>query len=340
MGIRIRRGFTLIELLVVIAIIAVLIGLLLPAVQAAREAARRAQCVNNLKQLGLAIHNYHDVHNGLPPGRIWRAGLYGQCTRNVFTGCQNTPWIVMVLPMLEQSALYNTINFELGAEGVLRPLPLGFFANSTVSSIKIASLQCPSDRDVKFRFLPTYLGGILSAAVVAKGNYGASWGNTQWDQTDLTVAGQTVPYQRSAFGHDGTISFATVTDGLSSTVFLAELRQGAENDIRGMIWTSSAGGGTFFSRFGPNGQKDFYGVPYAGDRLSQAEICVNEPKLPCVGTGNAVSGYAASRSLHPGGVNVMQGDGSIRFVKDTINQAVWISFNSISGGEVLSADSL
>ena len=96
---------------------------------------------------------------------------------------------------------------------------------------------------------------------MAKGNYGASWGNTQWDQTDLTVAGVTVAYQRSAFGHDGNIVFATVTDGLSMTVFLSELRQGAENDIRGMIWTSSAGGGTSSAGSGPTASRDFYGAP-------------------------------------------------------------------------------
>src|SRR5262245_21967803 len=119
-----RRAFTLIELLVVIAIIAVLIALLLPAVQAAREAARRSQCVNNLKQLGLAMHNYHGVHNTLVPGRIWQSGTFG-CNRNTFSGCQNTNWFPLILPQIEQQALYSAYNFTLGADG---PSSVGFFA--------------------------------------------------------------------------------------------------------------------------------------------------------------------------------------------------------------------
>src|SRR3954452_14620659 len=108
-----RRGFTLIELLVVIAIIAVLIALLLPAVQAAREAARRIQCANNMKQLGLALHNYHDVNNGLPPGRIWS----GTGFPTIFSGQQNTTWFCLMLPMFEQGVLANAFNYALGAEG-------------------------------------------------------------------------------------------------------------------------------------------------------------------------------------------------------------------------------
>jgi prepilin-type N-terminal cleavage/methylation domain-containing protein len=106
-----RRGFTLIELLVVIAIIAVLIALLLPAVQAAREAARRVQCVNNMKQLGLALHNYHDVNNALPPGRIWS----GSGFPTIFSGQQNTTWFCLMLPMFEQGVLANAYNYSLGA---------------------------------------------------------------------------------------------------------------------------------------------------------------------------------------------------------------------------------
>src|SRR4051812_48688700 len=136
-----RRGFTLIELLVVIAIIAVLIALLLPAVQAAREAARRVQCVNNMKQLGLAVHNYHDLHNALPPGRIWN----GTNWKSIFSGEQNTTWFCLMLPMFEQGTLANSFNFALGAEGpVLSATNIpALDANSTVASTKLAVFQCP-----------------------------------------------------------------------------------------------------------------------------------------------------------------------------------------------------
>jgi prepilin-type N-terminal cleavage/methylation domain-containing protein len=120
-----RRAFTLIELLVVITIIGVLIALLLPAVQAAREAARRAQCLNNLKQIGLAVHNYEGTHGVFPPGRIQKFGEYGQCAKDVFTGCQGTNALVSILPQLEQQNIFNTINFELGSRGPCARCPWG-----------------------------------------------------------------------------------------------------------------------------------------------------------------------------------------------------------------------
>src|SRR3954454_12826943 len=126
-----RRAFTLIELLVVIANIAVLIALLLPAVQAAREAARRAQCVNNMKQLGLAMHNYHDIVNAIVPVRIYQNSV---CGGNVLKGCQDTPWFVLMLPQFEQTPLYNAFNFMLGSSG---PGNLGLLANSTITLAKI-----------------------------------------------------------------------------------------------------------------------------------------------------------------------------------------------------------
>jgi prepilin-type N-terminal cleavage/methylation domain-containing protein len=156
----VRKGFTLIELLVVIAIIAVLIALLLPAVQAAREAARRIQCVNNMKQLGLAINKYHDIANSFPPGRIW-APSSTQAFPTSLAGVQNTPWFVLMLPQFEQQPLFNSFNFALGSEGPNRPFPLGFIANTTVESTKVALFQCPSD-NVNTVFMSEVLQGTAS----------------------------------------------------------------------------------------------------------------------------------------------------------------------------------
>ena len=334
-----RRGFTLIELLVVIAIIAVLIALLLPAVQSAREAARRIQCVNNCKQLGIALHNYHDVNGGLPPGRIWQAGLNG-CGYNFFQ-CQDTTWFILMLPQFEQQPLANAFNYQLGVGGPLAPLPQGFFANSTVMATKMSVFQCPSDRNITFQITPAYVGGALSGPRASKGNYVVNWGNTQWDQTDITVAGKPVTYLKSPFGHDGKVSFASVTDGLSNTAFMAEILQGATFDIRGVIWQSIAGGSHYMSRLTPNKPNDFYGSTLVGDQLNQVFFCVSEPVLglPCTGGVGDRRSFAGPRSWHPGGVNVLFGDGSVRYVKNTVNAPVWISINSMMSGEVISSDS-
>jgi prepilin-type N-terminal cleavage/methylation domain-containing protein/prepilin-type processing-associated H-X9-DG protein len=342
------RGFTLIELLVVIAIIAVLIALLLPAVQAAREAARRAQCINNMKQLGLAMHNYHSVNDCLPSGIINKEGdpVTG-CSRYIFSGCQNTPWFVLALSQVEQGALFNAFNFSLGMEGQFLPLPLGFFANSTVFGTKVSVFQCPSDRDNKFQIIPAYAGGVLSGPIGSKGNYGVSWGNTYWAQdTPPTappmidpVTGKLPQFMKSAFGFYK-VSFASITDGTSNTALVAEVLQGEMFDVRGLLWSSIPGGGSYFSRMPPNNPTDYYRTGLYGDQLNQVIFCVNEPgmDLPCTGGAGDQGAYAGSRSRHPGGLNVLLGDGSVRFVKNSINMPVWLGINTIAGGEVLSAD--
>jgi len=333
-----RQGFTLIELLVVIAIIAVLISLLLPAVQSAREAARRAQCINNMKQLGLAMHNYHDVNGVFAPGRIWAPNSPPGCGYNFFQ-CQDTNWFILMLPQFEQGTLANAFNYTTGAGGPLIGLPVGFFANSTVTSTKIGIFQCPSDNPNQFQITPSYVGGLLSGPVASKGNYVVSWGNTQWDQTNITVNGTTYNYLQSAFGQAGNIGIARFTDGTSNTVAMAEIIQGDRYDIRGAIWHSVPGGSHFESRMAPNKPQDMYGSGRYGDALNQTIFCVNQPPaLPCTGGAGDRGSYAGARSRHPGGINSLMGDGSVRFFKDSVNGQIWISLNSINGGEVISAD--
>ena len=329
------RGFSLIELLVVIAIVGVLVALLLPGVQAAREAARRAQCVSDLKQLGVALHHYHSIHDVLPPGRIWKTDSFG-CGLNIDGHCQNTPWFILMLPQFEQQPLYNAFNFDLGAEGQNFG---GLFPNSTVVSNKLGLFQCPSDRAMSYQFAQTSPAPLdtFIPVVFSKGNYAVSWGNTQWGQQPITINGKTIPFLASAFGHDGRTAFPSVTDGLSTTAFAAEILQGSVNDIRGMVWTTTPGGGSYMTRFTPNAFRDLYGTNVASDQLVVPWFCTDEPgrMLPCTPIFDMVNAFAGARSRHPGGINSLFGDGSIHFLKDSINPSIWISINSIAGSEVM-----
>jgi prepilin-type N-terminal cleavage/methylation domain-containing protein/prepilin-type processing-associated H-X9-DG protein len=338
-----RDGFTLIELLVVIAIIAVLIALLLPAVQAAREAARRAQCINNVKQLGLAILNYESANSMLPLGRVW-GPVPGIPFPSFFEGAQNTTWFTQMLPQFEQQPLSNAYNFATGVEGLpgADGMPVGIAINSTVYGTKLYAFQCPSDNERDFTIIWPTNGFPIRGT---RGNYVVSWGNTQWGQQNSAGGTPTinlpVVYLRSAFGHAST-RLAQITDGMSSTIFTAETLQGQVNDVRGAVWTLGA---VFMSRFTPNATLDYYGVadPAAGggDRLG-AGFCLNDPAgmMPCTTVPFPfLDIYAASRSRHPGGVNTGFGDGSVHFIKNSINPVVWIGLNTIQGGEVLSSDS-
>ncbi len=297
-----RSGFTLIELLVVIAIIAVLIALLLPAVQSAREAARRIQCTNNVKQIGLALHNYHGVHNRFPAGSI-NVTVNGSAFRQ--------PFLTMILPFLEQANLYNSYNnnvsFQLGQ-------------NVTARTTYVNTFLCPDDTPQMF----VNNGGAVNDV---KGNYGINWGQGTYGTSALPAP----------FGLNYGASISEITDGLSQTFLLAELKQTphptgqpvATVDRRGRIWSDQDSSHQITTFLPPNSLAPDYGTCWPFPEL----------KAPCnrdLNAGN--NAYIASRSFHPGGVNLLLGDGSVRFIKDSINTTTWNALSSRSGGEVISGD--
>ncbi len=283
-----RRGFTLIELLVVIAIIAVLIGLLLPAVQAAREAARRAGCLNNLKQIGIALHNYHDSRNVLPPGYIY---VYGYPTGGF-------GWATMILPNIEQAALFNAVNFSL---------PAWSSPNSTACVQKIASYFCPTDYTTQ---------GFLSREGFnyAKSSYVGSFGPNDMD---------IVPEDRAGlFSRNSQIKFADVTDGLSQTLAVGERTNAVYLTVIGSeshydletVW--------------PGAIKENPVDDHAHTTLFQAAYLINSPNFD----------DRDSMSYHSGGSNYLFADGSVKFIKLSINPTIYQALGSRLGGEVVGSD--
>jgi len=346
-----RKGFTLIELLVVIAIIAVLIALLLPAVQSAREAARRSQCINNLKQFGLAIHNYHGTVDSLPPGHFG-------------TGWNDWNATTMLLPYMEQVQLYNAINF---ANTGCSACP-GVSYNSTYNRAKITVLLCPSDPD---RLTNVY----------GHSNYYANSGNTPEGIFDNHQHGASNGLFASVKHENGTpnvqpISFRDITDGLSQTAAYSERVKGLSSTFTGfdpvrptsaemsvnVDWQGKTNG--VFNDTIPN---VYYTAckaqnPYVGGgkfntsgSISSGEYWwdghyetghYNHIMTPntwsCDDAANDwVNDGGASNpsSHHAGGVNILFADGSVKFIKDSINPAAWWALGSRNGGEVVSADS-
>jgi prepilin-type processing-associated H-X9-DG protein len=363
---------------VVIVIIALLIALLLPAVQSAREAARRIQCANNLKQLGLAMHNYVSANNCFPSGVVFNANVAPCAGPGFGSNCQSTTWFVLTLPFVEGGNLYNAFNFAIGSEGPMyvTGYPFGYAVNSTVFTTRIGFFQCPSDSENTFDIKTSSVGAVLTGAPalsVSKGNYGVNWGNTDYGQgrrRDSWFVSNPVTHLPSPFGYSQGATgpaFATpgsVIDGTSNTLLMSELLQGARDDIRGLLWTDFPGSHSFVTRLGPNGGVDYWaGSPYidpaGGDtvdnlpafggsqtgsspaNIGNGDLCDNQPgqNLPCFSQGKEGGAFAASRSRHSSGVNSLLADGSVRFFKNSINLPTWVALGSMAGGEVVSADS-
>jgi prepilin-type N-terminal cleavage/methylation domain-containing protein len=293
-----QRGFTLIELLVVIAIIAVLIALLLPAVQQAREAARRTQCKNNLKQLGLALHNYHDTFNTMPPGAIQ---VFGGNNQNEAT------WVSMILPGLDQAPLYNRANFSSCFGCVAAPGNPSY----EIVSPNIPGMVCPSDVDVDLAF-----GAYRRGNYVANSGIGAL--RSVADPNDPTrTAGP--------FTMNSKMNFKNFIDGVSNTVLVAELLKVPGTDFRGVMHYPE--GSMYQHDQTPNSS-----VP---DQFRTA-FCVSITRAPCTGTYTAWNNRSiviGARSLHVGGVQVLMGDGSVRFVSDNIHRPTWLAIGTPAGSE-------
>ena len=325
-----RRGFTLIELLVVIAIIAILIALLLPAVQQAREAARRSTCQNHLKQIGLALHNYHDSHRIFPFSSSHDGGGGSSADPHILN---HTGWL-MVLPFVDQAPLYNKFDFSQAtgnwtdnSPANSNPLAGDALAsgNAALISNEIPVFRCPSDSySKKASASSTYYGSGVGIGA-AYTNYGFSVYTTAADQrTDFDKVGTT---SRHMFGNNNSSRIRDVTDGMSNTVAVVETMRDVTNG-NGVLWGTcdhTSRGGV---RFDITGGGWSAGI--------NAHECCPWGANPYTSTSTVrLSSHQAPGSLHVGGCHVLMGDGRVRFISENINDLTRVYLSSISGGEVI-----
>jgi prepilin-type N-terminal cleavage/methylation domain-containing protein len=307
-----RRAFTLVELLVVIAIIGILVALLLPAVQSAREAARRMQCRNHLKQLALAMHNYHGARNELPPGALtWAPDPLRPGTGAWY---DDHGWYTQIGPYIEQQAWTDSINFKVSFSDAANDAPRRF---------KISIYGCPSDGLKQNEWQSNTWARI-------RGNYVVNWGNTNYGQSDKgseKFGGGPFSYRRSS-------DFGAIRDGLSNTLLMAEI---ITITVPSPAWggplsdfTTSLGGQTFNGWLTPNSKAcdDVARLCAAPEYLNGISCC--NP----VGSDSLLQSFAA-RSKHPGGVHAARADGSVHYFTDSVSQSVWRALSTSQGGEVV-----
>lgn len=354
------RAFTLVELLVVIAIIGILVALLLPAVQAARSAARRTQCQNNMKQVGLALLNYHSTNGKFPPSSQWPTDANGNpqgLSSKTFAG-HEANWVILTLPFMEEHGTYDA--FDLDA-----PIPAA--VNEYPRSTQISALLCPEDE-----FNTQLFQGNTKASTNhfganwARGNYAANAamgamtfsGHAQYSAAGKKSPGWQDDRLRGVMGANSSVNIAQITDGTSHTILAAEIRAGLfPFDVRG-IWALGGGPsavwrhGYYGDAAGPNSPgdeaDDMIGctdvIRAFGSKVGLAKV-----KMGCIErTGNT---QQTSRSMHSGGVFTAFADGSVHFIGDNVEirvdgitenppyASVWDRLNLSADGEVLDADS-
>ena len=345
---RSQRGFTLIELLVVIAIIGVLIALLLPAVQSAREAARRSQCTNNLKQMGLGLANYESAQGSFPPGALtYPIANNTSCASGTYWDGRGHSVFAFMLPFMEQSAIHNSINFSVNAGGPFMAGVHGGMVNSTAFHNVISNYVCPSDIGNEITQYP-------SGTTYSPSSYVASSGTGDifryWNgcPTEIPPDG--------AFGKNETFKISHFRDGLSNTFMIGEKSRFLNdpetiwNFWNRSLWFGAANGTTRVAGFATVAVKP------------NASLAIPEPPATLNPTGDIDSwlyspvyqnaGQFGFLSQHPGGLNMLFGDGSVRFIKDSISLGnvaqnppagqvqigVWRALATRKGGEVVSAD--
>ncbi len=298
-----RRGFTLVELLVVIAIIGILIALLLPAVQAAREAGRRSQCYNNLKQIGFGVQLYHDTSRCFPSGVIWGFGPYGP---------MGSTWVALTLPFIEEKNVAAQIDKSEGFGGAAGN-------NVPVMHQRLSYMQCPSDEtQTNTNPMPGTPDGVY-----AKGNYGANNGvGPMQPGPDPTCSACAIPRKLGIFMTNSHTRISQIQDGTTYTIAVSELLQGPSTG------GGSGGGWQGVMQYweGPLYQHDRTPNTSTADEFRFGWCGTPRPFAPCTEVYNDHTDtrlILSARSRHAGGVQAVFADGSVSFVRDEVDLTIW-----------------